>query len=261
MRLPKYCLLLSLPFTALHADTLVLKNGTAHQGTFLGGNVRQIDFLTATGQTLHEPISNVMTLTFTAPAQQQAAAAPKLAPTPPPQAPPQAQSARPALILPAGTAIRVRTIDAIDVDTSKAGMQFRGTVDDPVMSGGAMAIPRGAPVVLTAASVEQGGSMKGADSIQLKLSSITIAGTPVPVVTTMTQKQAASEGKKTAKRTIGGAGLGAAIGGIAGGGSGAAIGALAGAAGGAILSAGGSHLKVPAETRLEFQLLADLKIQ
>jgi hypothetical protein len=262
MRLAKYCFLLCLPLAALQADTLVLKNGTAHQGTFLGGNVRQVDFLTADGRTLHEPIGNVMTLTFTAPLQAPAATAPpKLAPPPPPQAQAQAQSARPALILPAGTTIRVRTIDAIDVDSSKSGVQFRASIDDPVMSGGAVAIPRGAPVVLVAAKVEQGGSMKGADAIQLKMTAFTLGGNSYPVVTTMSEQKAASEGKKTTRRTIGGAGLGAAIGGIAGGGQGAAIGALAGAAGGAILSAGGSHLKVPAETRLEFQILADLKIQ
>jgi hypothetical protein len=56
--------------------------------------------------------------------------------------------------------------------------------------------------------------------------------------------------------------LGAIIGGIAGGGSGAAIGALAGGAGGAALSASGQpHLKIPAETRLQFQLMSDWKIQ
>ena len=56
--------------------------------------------------------------------------------------------------------------------------------------------------------------------------------------------------------------LGAIIGGIAGGGSGAAIGALAGGAAGTAMSASGQpHLKIPAETRLDFQLMSDWKIQ
>ncbi|HBR57542.1 MAG TPA: hypothetical protein DEA22_08740, partial [Blastocatellia bacterium] len=42
-----------------------------------------------------------------------------------------------------------------------------------------------------------------------------------------------SQGKKTAKRTVGGAGLGAIIGGILGGGSGAVIGATIGGSSGA----------------------------
>ena len=59
-----------------------------------------------------------------------------------------------------------------------------------------------------------------------------------------------------------GAGLGAIIGGIAGGGSGAAIGALAGGAAGTALAASGKpQLKIPSETRLQFQLMSDLKIQ
>ena len=52
------------------------------------------------------------------------------------------------------------------------------------------------------------------------------------------------------------------IGGIAGGGSGAAIGAVVGGATGAIVSsAGEAHLKLPAETRLQFQLSAAVSIQ
>ena len=52
------------------------------------------------------------------------------------------------------------------------------------------------------------------------------------------------------------------VGGIAGGGSGAAIGAAVGAGAGAIVSASGEeHLKVPAETRLQFQLSSAVNIQ
>ncbi len=124
------------------------------------------------------------------------------------------------------------TIDAIDVDSSQAGKTFRGSLSDPVMSGGNVLVPRGAAVVLVAAKVEQGGSMKGSDLIDLKANSITVGGKQVPIVTNVVENKSAGEGKKTARKTIGGAGLGAAIGAIAGGGTGAAIGALAGAAAG-----------------------------
>ena len=57
-------------------------------------------------------------------------------------------------------------------------------------------------------------------------------------------------------------GLGAIVGGIAGGGKGAAIGAAVGAVGGTAIAAGGQeHLKVPAETRLTFNLSAAVNIQ
>lgn len=164
--------------------------------------------------------------------------------------------------LPAGTVLRVRTSELIDVDSSQAGMKFRGALDDPIMMNGDVVVPRGADVELVAARVEQGGRMKGSDLIQLKVDSIRVRGRAIPVVTNLAESKTGGEGKKTSRKILGGAGLGAIIGGIAGGGTGAAIGALAGGAGGTVLSASGKpHLKIPAETRLEFQLLSDVRIR
>jgi hypothetical protein len=141
-------------------------------------------------------------------------------------------------------------------------MKFRGTLDDPIMMKGEVVVPRGADVALVAAKVEQGGKFKGSDLLQLKVNSITVMGRAYSVVTNLAETKTGGEGKKTTRKILGGTGLGAIIGGIAGGGTGAAIGALTGAAGGTILSATGEpHLKVPAETRLTFQLLSDWKIQ
>jgi hypothetical protein len=60
----------------------------------------------------------------------------------------------------------------------------------------------------------------------------------------------------TAKKVVGGAGLGALIGGIAGGGKGAGIGVLAGAGAGTAVSAAkkGQQISIPSETLLEFRL-------
>jgi hypothetical protein len=165
-------------------------------------------------------------------------------------------------MIPNGTAIRIRTIDPIDVDVAQSGMKFRGSLDDPIMIDGEVVAPRGAGVVLVASKVQQGGRMKGSDVLELKVNSILIRGRNYPVVTSLAQTKTGGEGKKTTRKVIGGAGLGAIIGGIAGGGTGAAIGALAGGAGGTILAASGQpHLKVPSETRLEFRLMADLKVK
>jgi len=176
-------------------------------------------------------------------------------------APQAAPSAGQATLIPAGTPLLVRTIDTIDVDSTQAGMKFRGALDDPVMLHGVVIVPRGASVGLVAAKVEQGGRMKGSDLIQLKVNSITVHGKSYPVVTSWSETKSGSEGKKTTRKVIGGVGLGAIIGGIAGGGKGAAIGSLVGGAGGTAVSAAGKpHLKIPAETRLQFQLVADWKI-
>jgi hypothetical protein len=153
-------------------------------------------------------------------------------------------------------------VDSIDVDHTKAGAEFRGTIDDPIMLGGDVIVPRGADVLLVAAKVQQGGRFKGSDLIELKVNSIVIGKRSYPVVTSMAQTATGGEGRKTGRKVLGGAGLGAIVGGIAGGGTGAAIGAVAGGATGtAIAAAGQPSLKIPAETRLEFQLLSDWKIQ
>lgn len=228
----------------LHADSVALRNGKKTEGTFLGGNARQIDFLTTQGESLRVPVEDIASLTFSTPQTK------------------ETQQARGAVVIPAGSLLRVRTIDAIDVDATKAGAKFRAALDDPIMSGGSVVVSRGADVILTAAKVEQGGKFKGSDLIQLKIVSVSVNGKSYQVVTSLTETKSGGEGKKTTRKVAGGAGLGAIIGGIAGGGKGAGIGALAGAAGGTIMAATAQpHLKVPPETRLEFQLLADWKIR
>ncbi len=229
------------------ADTLALRDGKAIEGTFLGGNTRQIDFLATSGKTMKLPVNEVVSLHFSA----------EPAPAPPP--PPPAAGA---VTIPGGTIFRVRTIDFIDVDSTRAGAKFRGSLDDPIMLGGNVVVPRGADVVLVAAKVAQGGRMKGSDLIALKVNSIVVRGRSYPVVTSVVETKSGGEGKKTAGKVAGGAGLGAIIGGIAGGGKGAAIGVLAGGAAGTAMAASGQpHLKIPAETRLQFQLGSDWKIQ
>jgi len=166
------------------------------------------------------------------------------------------------VLVPAGTAFRVRTIDMIDVDATQAGMKFRGALDDPIMLGGDVIVPRGNDVVMVAARVQQGGTMKGSDLVELKVNAISVRGRLFPVVTTASQTKSEGEGKKTTRKILGGAGLGAMIGGIAGGGKGAGIGALVGAAGGTIWSASTQpHLKIPPESRIEFQFMADWRVR
>ena len=237
---------------AVQADTLVLRNGQTINGTLVGANARQVDFLTSAGKTEQIPITSIDRITFSNAVTQKPAATPAAAK---PAAP------RPQIVIPAGTAIRVRTLENIDVDATKAGATFKGSVDDPIMIGGSVVVPRGAEVTLQASKVQQSGKMKGSDLIELKLNSVVISGARRQVVTTFHQVSGGSEGKKTTRKLIGGAGLGAIVGGIAGGGTGAAIGAVVGTAGGAAISASGQqHLKVPAETRMEFRLEAELKI-
>jgi hypothetical protein len=237
---------------AAQADTLVLRNGQTINGTLVGANARQIDFLTQAGKTEQFPITSIERISFSTSATSKPAASSKPAATTPPP--------KPTVTIPAGTAIRVRTLDPIDVDVTQAGATFKASIDDPISVGGSVVVPRGAAATLQASKVQQSGKMKGSDLIELKVNQIVIQGVPRQVTTSFQQVSGKSEGKSTAKKVVGGAGLGAIIGGIAGGGTGAAIGAAVGGVGGtAIAASGEQHLKVPSETRLEFKLESAVK--
>jgi hypothetical protein len=110
--------------------------------------------------------------------------------------------------------------------------------------------------------VQQSGTMKGSDKISLKMNSVGFGGMVYEVATGYVETKGKGEGKRTTRKIGGGAGLGAIVGGIAGGGEGAAIGAAIGGVTGAAVAAGGEeHLKIPAETRLQFQLMSAVKVR
>jgi hypothetical protein len=247
---------------SLSADRVRLRSGKVIEGMFIGGDSKAVRVLLDDGQVSEVRLEDAVAPEFSArkPAQPAAkpAAAEKPAPAPKPAAPPQ----KPPVTVPAGTTLNVRLTQGIDVDASQAGQSFKAIVDDPVIIGGATVIPRGASAVLQAAAVEQSGTMKGSDKISLKMNSVAFGGTVYQVATAYVETKGKGEGKKTARKVGGGAGLGAIVGGIAGGGSGAAIGAAVGAAGGAAVAASGEeHLKIPAETRLQFQLTSAIKVR
>jgi hypothetical protein len=246
------------------ADQVRLRSGKIVSGIFIGGDSRTVRVLLDSGKVSEISLSEAVAVEFETR---------KPTPEPPPAAAPKpsaaktaaapARSAAPApapaatrtVTVPAGTAINVRLTQAIDVDVSKAGQTFKGIVDDPVLIGGEIIIPRGASAVLQAVNVEQSGKFKGSDKISLKINAIGIGGMMHEVATAYVETKGKGEGRRTGRKVGGGAGLGAIVGGIAGGGEGAAIGAVAGAVtGGAIASGGEEHLQLPAETRLQFHL-------
>jgi hypothetical protein len=247
---------------SLSADRVRLRSGKVIEGMFIGGDSKSVRVLLDDGQVSEVRLEDAVALEFSArkpvpPAPKPTAAEPPAA-APRPAAPPP----KPAVTVPAGTTLNVRLTQGIDVDASQAGQSFKAIVDDPVIIGGATVIPRGASAVLQAVAVEQSGKMKGSDKISLKMNSIAFGGTVYEVATAYVETKGKGEGKKTARKVGGGAGLGAIVGGIAGGGSGAAIGAAVGAAGGAVVAGSGQeHLKIPAETRLQFQLTSAIKVR
>jgi tRNA-binding EMAP/Myf-like protein len=231
------------------ADRVRLRSGQSVNGSFMSADVKIVRVLLDNGRIAEFAVEDITAVEFS----------PRK--TPPAAAPDPTKAPLP-ITIPSGTVLNVLLTQAIDVDATQAGMTFKALVDDPVMMGGKVVVPRNAAVVVQVAKVEQAGKMKGADKISLKANTLSFGGRKYDIVTAAVEQKGQGEGKKTTRKVVGGAGLGAAIGAIAGGGTGAAIGALAGGGAGAAIAASGTeHLKLPAETRLQFTLTAAVTVQ
>jgi hypothetical protein len=246
------------------ADTILMKDGRAIRGTYLGGSPRQVK-LEVGDQIQTLDIGDISRIEFT----QSAATTPNLPPPEPPSGrgvigtpPPSADFAPPlpasygGAQLAAGTNIVVRMIDSVDSDVNRVGQTFAASLDEPVMANGQTVIPRGADVVIKLVDSKESGKLTGRSELTLDLVSVKVNGRMVDVNTQTVSRESSSRGARTAKVAGGTAAVGAIIGAIAGGGKGAAIGAGAGAAAGAgaEVVTKGQRVKIPSETRLSFVL-------
>ena len=156
----------------------------------------------------------------------------------------------------AGTRILVRMVDSVDSSKQKAGYRFTATLEANLQAYDVTVAPKGTTLYGVLAQASSSGKFKGSSQLILELTDIVINGTAHPLMTTDYEVKGKGEGGETTKKVLGGAGLGALIGGIAGGGKGAGIGALAGLATGTAVAASkkGEQVVVPSETLLEFRL-------
>lgn len=158
--------------------------------------------------------------------------------------------------VPAGTRILIRMVDSIDSSKQKSGYRFTATLETNLQIENTVVAPRGTTIYGQLTNASSAGRMKGSSELTLEMTDIVINGTAYPLLTSTYEIKGKGEGGNTAKKVVGGAGLGALIGGIAGGGKGAGIGALAGAGAGTAIAASkkGQQLVIPSETLLEFRL-------
>lgn len=172
------------------------------------------------------------------------------APAPPP--PPQPVPVQVA----ANTTLTIRMIDGIDSSVNHAGEIFHASLDAPIVVDDQVLVSKGADVYVRLASASSAGKYSGKSELHLELVKLEFRGQSYPLVSSTYSLAGDSQGKGTAEKVGGGAVIGAIIGAIAGGGRGAAIGAGVGGAGGGIYqgATGGKQVKIPSETKLDFQL-------
>jgi hypothetical protein len=160
------------------------------------------------------------------------------------------------ITVPAGTRILVRMVDSIDSSAHRSGFRFTASLETNLHVGKTTVAPRGTIVHGHLIYASSAGRFAGSSELTVELTDIVIDGTAYPLLTGTYEIKGSGEGKHTARDVVGGAGLGALIGGLAGGGKGAGIGVLAGAAGGTAVAATkkGEQVSIPSESLVEFRL-------
>ena len=166
------------------------------------------------------------------------------------------------LVLEPGTRVRVRLAQTIDTKRNRAGDRFSATLDEPLVVGDRVAVPRGTPFEGHVVTSAESGRFKGRAALALRLDSFTLRGVTYDVATNRPSRVSAGHKKRNWMWIGGGSGGGAAIGAIAGGGAGALIGAGAGAAAGSVGAAftGKRHVVLPVESPVTFALQAPVAI-
>ena len=286
--------------TSSQTATLALKDGTSVTGTVTKSDTSSITIQTASGVVSTYPMSQVSSINYgppsaaantppqqapATPPAQDTSAAPAAAPAPPADAPPAAApptsapsaSAPPAgreyepaetfHTIPAGTTLAVRTDQRIDSKTATPGQTYSGVVARAVLdSDGQVAIPRGSSATLVIRDARAQGKVEGQSELAVDVAAVRVEGRQYRLETSdfvERGKQGVGRNRRTAEFAGGGGALGTILGAVAGGGKGAAIGALSGAAAGAAAQSvtRGKGAQIPAESVLNFQLEAPIRIR
>ena len=86
-----------------------------------------------------------------------------------------------AITIPAGSSVTVRLIDSIDSQQTAIGEPFRASIDDPIVVGNRVVIPRGTPCTVQVMQVEEN------KELAIRLYNLTLNGKQYDVASQMQQ--------------------------------------------------------------------------
>jgi hypothetical protein len=160
--------------------------------------------------------------------------------------------------IPYGAKLTVRLDSGVNSRTAKKGQAFHGRLAHDLIVNGKTIADAGAPVKGKVTHAKSSGRLHAPGELTLRLTSVEIHGTAVPISTTAYRAKGKSHTKGNVEKIGGGAAAGALIGGLAGGGKGALIGTAVGAGAGTGVAAatGKEEASVPAEAALTFTTTA-----
>jgi hypothetical protein len=169
----------------------------------------------------------------------------------------------PAIVIPAGTRIEVRLAQTLDTKYARPGDRFSATLDNPIVAGDHVLVPRGTPFKGTIEQSRSSGRLRGRAVMVVRLQSFHLNGVTYPIATSTDTAVSGSHKKHNLEFMGGGPAAGAGIGAVAGGGAGALIGAGAGAVAGtaSALITGRKNVKLPVESRMVFSLRSGVPLR
>jgi hypothetical protein len=126
----------------------------------------------------------------------------------------QMATAQTRITVPAGTRLLIRMIDSVDSSRQQVGYRFTARLETNLQAEDIVVAPRGATVYGRLANAKSAGRMSGGSELTLELTDIVINGTAYPLLTSTYEVRGQGQGGKTARRVVGGTGLGALVGGI-----------------------------------------------
>jgi hypothetical protein len=168
-----------------------------------------------------------------------------------------------ALVIPAGIRIRVRLAQTLDTKHNPAGTRFSATLDDPILLGDRVVVPKGTPFEGAVLESKHSGRFRGRAVLEVTLRSFRLRDTTYHITTAPDMRVSGNHKKRNLALMGGGPAAGAGIGALAGGGVGALIGAGVGAAAGTTTAfiTGRKNVKLPVETPLEFSLRSRVEVK
>jgi hypothetical protein len=179
---------------------------------------------------------------------------------PPPPPEPQFEE----VIVPASSVIGLQVSTSLSTERAQVEDKVEARVTRDVISAGRVAIPAGARVLGSVTVVERGGKVKERARLGVRFHTLVLAdGSQYELRTDGIFRDGDSPSGESARK-IGGAAVGGAIlGAILGGGKGAAIGGATGAAGGtaAVMAGGRNPATLPSGTVVNVRLTSPLAVE
>jgi hypothetical protein len=192
------------------------------------------------------------------------AAEPPVEPARPQDPPPSPQPEFEEVVVPASSVIGLQVTTALSSERAQVEDRVEARVTRDVIAGDRLAIPAGSRVLGSVTIVERGGKVKERARLGVRFHTLVLAdGTQVALRTEGIIREGDSPTSESARK-IGGAAIGGAIlGAIIGGGKGAAIGGATGAAGGTavVMSGDRNPATLPAGTVVTVRLTSPATVE